>query len=65
MFRLAALAAALEQAISQRRMPTDEAQAMEWQGARARLVATCDGNFKVTNAADLALAEALLAARSS
>jgi 2-C-methyl-D-erythritol 4-phosphate cytidylyltransferase len=65
MFRLAALAAALEQAISQRRMPTDEAQAMDWQGARARLVATCDGNFKVTNAADLALAEALLAARSS
>lgn len=65
MFRLAALAAALGEAIAARRTPTDEAQAMEWQGARARLVSACDSNFKITNAADLALAEAILAARSS
>jgi 2-C-methyl-D-erythritol 4-phosphate cytidylyltransferase len=64
MFRLDALRAALEHAIVTRRTPTDEAQAMEWQGSPARLVAARDSNFKITNAADLALAEAILAARS-
>jgi 2-C-methyl-D-erythritol 4-phosphate cytidylyltransferase len=64
MFRLDALRAALEHAIGARRTPTDEAQAMEWQGSPARLVAARDSNFKITNAADLALAEAILAARS-
>lgn len=63
MFRHGALYAALEQAIAAQRAPTDEAQAMEWAGCRARLVQTCDGNPKVTNAADLVLAEAILAAR--
>ncbi|HLK71249.1 MAG TPA: 2-C-methyl-D-erythritol 4-phosphate cytidylyltransferase, partial [Steroidobacteraceae bacterium] len=63
MFRLAALSAALQQAISARRWPTDEAQAMEWQGASARLVAARDSNLKITTAADLAFAEAILAAR--
>ncbi len=64
MFRLAALRAALERAIATRRAPTDEAQAMEWQGVSARLVQARDSNFKITNTADLALAEAILAARS-
>jgi len=64
MFRLAALRAALEQAIAARRLPTDEAQAMEWQGIAARLVQARDSNLKITNTADLALAEAILAARS-
>jgi 2-C-methyl-D-erythritol 4-phosphate cytidylyltransferase len=64
MFRLAPLRAALEQAIASRRTPTDEAQAMEWRGCAPRLVPCVDGNFKITNAADLALAEAILAARS-
>ncbi|MGH8141201.1 MAG: 2-C-methyl-D-erythritol 4-phosphate cytidylyltransferase [Steroidobacteraceae bacterium] len=63
MFRLAPLRAALERAIAERRAPTDEAQAMEWQGLSARLVQARDGNLKVTNASDLALAEAILAAR--
>lgn len=63
MFHHGALCAALEQAIAARRAPTDEAQAMEWTGCRARLVQACDGNPKVTNAADLVLAEAILAAR--
>ncbi len=63
MFRLGALAAALEQAQRAGRTPTDEAQAMEWSGVRARLVASAHGNLKVTGPADLALAEAVLAAR--
>ncbi|HEX4024468.1 MAG TPA: 2-C-methyl-D-erythritol 4-phosphate cytidylyltransferase [Steroidobacteraceae bacterium] len=63
MFRLAPLRHALERAIELQRAPTDEAQAMEWQGLSARLVAARDGNLKVTSASDLALAEAILAAR--
>jgi len=65
MFRYAALRAALEQAIAAHRTPTDEAQAMEWCGLRARLVPAFDGNLKVTSAADLALAGAILAMRSN
>jgi 2-C-methyl-D-erythritol 4-phosphate cytidylyltransferase len=63
MFRLGALAAALEQARLAGRVPTDEAQAMEWTGVRARLVAGAYCNLKVTARADLALAAAVLAAR--
>jgi 2-C-methyl-D-erythritol 4-phosphate cytidylyltransferase len=63
MFRLGALRAALEQAQSAGRVPTDEAQAMEWLGVRARLVASDHCNLKVTTPADLALAAAVLAAR--
>jgi 2-C-methyl-D-erythritol 4-phosphate cytidylyltransferase len=63
MFRLGALRAALEAAIEAHRTPTDEAQAMEWQGNPARLVQARDSNLKITNSADLALAEAILAAR--
>ena len=64
MFRYAALRGALERAMAAERMPTDEAQAMEWCGLCARLVAAQDSNPKVTGAADLALAEAILATRS-
>lgn len=63
MFRLGALRAALAAAIDAHRTPTDEAQAMEWQGSAARLVQARDSNLKITNTADLALAEAILAAR--
>jgi 2-C-methyl-D-erythritol 4-phosphate cytidylyltransferase len=63
MFRLGALRGALEAAIEERRTPTDEAQAMEWQGHSACLVQARDSNLKITNTADLALAEAILAAR--
>jgi 2-C-methyl-D-erythritol 4-phosphate cytidylyltransferase len=63
MFRYAPLRAALERAASESRVPTDEAQAMEWMGQSAQLVAATDSNFKVTHAADLALAAAILQAR--
>lgn len=63
MFRYAPLRAALERAAADSRVPTDEAQAMEWMGLSAQLVAVADSNFKVTSAADLALAAAILRAR--
>jgi 2-C-methyl-D-erythritol 4-phosphate cytidylyltransferase len=64
MFRYAPLRSALEQAIALGRKPTDEAQAMEWQGQAALLVASHDQNIKVTTRADLMLAEAILAQRA-
>jgi 2-C-methyl-D-erythritol 4-phosphate cytidylyltransferase len=64
MFRLGALQAALRAAQQSGRSPTDEAQAMEWQGASALLVAAADGNIKITNREDLVVAEAILAERS-
>jgi 2-C-methyl-D-erythritol 4-phosphate cytidylyltransferase len=63
MFRFAALRAALEQARAQGRSPTDEAQAMEWQGIGAQLIEARDGNIKITSATDLLLAQAILRAR--
>jgi 2-C-methyl-D-erythritol 4-phosphate cytidylyltransferase len=63
MFRLGALHAALEQARTLGRTPTDEAQAMEWQGVSAQLIAARDANIKITSAADLLLAQAILQAR--
>jgi 2-C-methyl-D-erythritol 4-phosphate cytidylyltransferase len=65
MFRFAPLRQALEQALSVGRRPTDEAQAMEWQGHAALLVPSRDPNLKVTTRADLALAEAILARRAT
>ncbi|MGD9597321.1 MAG: 2-C-methyl-D-erythritol 4-phosphate cytidylyltransferase [Steroidobacteraceae bacterium] len=60
MFRLGALARALEAAQALSRQPTDEAQAMEWQGYAPLLVPGDVRNIKVTTPADLALAEAIL-----
>jgi len=65
MFHLDALRAALEQALSCGRAPTDEAQAMEWQGIAARLVEARDSNIKVTGTSDLLLAQAILQARAA
>ena len=65
MFRYGALRAALRAARAAGRTATDEAQAMEWQGVRALLVHAADSNIKITNRADLALAEAILADRSA
>jgi 2-C-methyl-D-erythritol 4-phosphate cytidylyltransferase len=65
MFRYAPLLQALEQALAQGRKPTDEAQAMEWQGNAALLVPSRDPNMKVTTRADLALAEAILERRAT
>lgn len=63
MFRHAPLLHALEQAIAQGRKPTDEAQAMEWQGHAALLVPSQDHNLKVTTPSDLRLAQAILQQR--
>ena len=65
MFRFGALRRALDAARDAGRTPTDEAQAMEWSGVRALLVAAQDNNLKVTSREDLALAAAVLAARTS
>lgn len=61
MFRLGALAAALDAAFAAGRLPTDESQAIEWQGLRPLLVPGSAENLKITSVADLALAEACLA----
>lgn len=65
MFRLGALRAALQAAAARGRVPTDEAQAMEWQGATPVLVSGESSNIKVTTAADLSIAESLLHAPRS
>lgn len=65
MFRHAALSQALGQALARGEHPTDEAQAMERSGLAPRLVAGSPQNIKVTTAADLALAEALLCTRET
>jgi 2-C-methyl-D-erythritol 4-phosphate cytidylyltransferase len=49
---------------SQGRVPTDEAQAIEWSGQRPRLVAGRADNIKVTTGDDLALAAAILVTRA-
>jgi 2-C-methyl-D-erythritol 4-phosphate cytidylyltransferase len=64
MFRLGALQSALRAARESGRTPTDEAQAMEWQGASGLLIEAQDANIKITNREDLAVAEAILAQRS-
>jgi 2-C-methyl-D-erythritol 4-phosphate cytidylyltransferase len=53
----------LDAAIESQRLPTDEAQAIEWTGQRPRLVAGRADNIKVTTAEDLALAGAILGLR--
>jgi len=64
MFRLGALLSALRASASAGRVPTDEAQAMEWIGARPRLIVGESTNLKVTTMADLLLAEGILLARA-
>jgi 2-C-methyl-D-erythritol 4-phosphate cytidylyltransferase len=64
MFRFGPLRAALQGARAAGRTPTDEAQAMEWQGVRPRLVAVLDSNIKITNPEDLVAAAAIGAARA-
>ncbi len=64
MFRLGALREALEATAREGRVPTDEAQAMEWQGACALLVAGEATNIKVTTQSDLTLIEGVLSHRA-
>lgn len=63
MFRYAALCAALDAAHEAGRLPSDEAQALEWCGAQPLLVEGAASNLKVTTAEDLVLAAAILRAR--
>jgi 2-C-methyl-D-erythritol 4-phosphate cytidylyltransferase len=65
MFRYAPLRAALERAIADGRSPTDEAQAMEWQGHAALLVPAQDSNIKITTGTDLPLLQAILRQREA
>lgn len=60
MFRYGKLCQALDRAHAEGRVPTDEAQAVEWLGERPLLVEGAAANIKITSAADLALAAALL-----
>jgi 2-C-methyl-D-erythritol 4-phosphate cytidylyltransferase len=64
-FRFGILRPALEAALAAGRLPTDEAQAVEWAGHKPRLVAGRADNIKVTTPDDLALASAILAARDN
>jgi 2-C-methyl-D-erythritol 2,4-cyclodiphosphate synthase/2-C-methyl-D-erythritol 4-phosphate cytidylyltransferase len=63
MFRYGSLCAALDAAHSAGRFPTDEAQALEWQGERPILVEGMPGNLKITAPEDLVLAAAIVRAR--
>jgi 2-C-methyl-D-erythritol 4-phosphate cytidylyltransferase len=60
-FRFGVLMPALDAALAAQRLPTDEAQAVEWAGQRPRLVAGRADNIKVTTPDDLRLAAAILA----
>ena len=60
MFRYGRLCEALDRAHAAGRIPTDEAQAIEWLGDHPRLVEGAAANLKITSAADLAIAAALL-----
>jgi 2-C-methyl-D-erythritol 4-phosphate cytidylyltransferase len=63
MFRFGRLCAALDAAHAAGRSPTDEAQALEWAGEHPLLIEGATTNFKITTAADLALAATVLQAR--
>jgi 2-C-methyl-D-erythritol 4-phosphate cytidylyltransferase len=65
MFRYQMLCDALDRAIASGRLPTDEAQALEWVGERPVLVQGSAANIKITSADDLVLAAALLGAHES
>ncbi len=60
MFRLGVLRAALEAALAQGEVVTDEAAAIEAQGLHPRMVSGHPDNIKITHPQDLALAELYL-----
>lgn len=64
-FRRSTLTKALEQARANGALVTDEASAMEWLELQPLLVEGHEDNIKVTVAADLALAECILAAQGA
>jgi 2-C-methyl-D-erythritol 4-phosphate cytidylyltransferase len=60
LFRVGALAGAIDAAHEAGQALTDEASAMEFVGARPKLVMGSVANIKITHPTDLAIAEALL-----
>ena len=60
MFRHGMLSEALDVALAADRLPTDEAQAVEWTGRQPLLVPGSARNIKITSSEDLAVAAALL-----
>jgi 2-C-methyl-D-erythritol 4-phosphate cytidylyltransferase len=60
LFRIKALAKAIDTAQQEGHELTDEASAMEFVGARPKLVMGSVANIKITHPSDLAIAEALL-----
>ena len=65
MFRYGRLCAALDAAHAAQRFPTDEAQALEWQGEQPLLIPGAASNLKITTAEDLVLAAAILRSRQT
>ena len=65
MFRYGKLCTALDAAHAAQRFPTDEAQALEWQGEQPLLIAGAASNLKITAAEDLILAAAILRSREA
>lgn len=61
LFRVGALAEAIDAAHRDGSEITDEASAMEFAGARPKLVMGSVANIKITHSSDLAIAEALMA----
>lgn len=57
MFRYGVLVSALESAVSNKQVVTDESQAVELQGGKPKLVEGCRDNMKVTFPEDLLLAK--------
>ena len=60
MFRFGLLRSALQQAVSQQQVITDEASAIEQAGYRAKVVEGNRSNIKITRPEDLAMAELIL-----
>jgi 2-C-methyl-D-erythritol 4-phosphate cytidylyltransferase len=65
MFRYGRLCAALDQAHAAGRLPSDEAQALEWLGEHPGLIEGSASNLKITTSDDLLLAAAVLRSRSA
>ena len=65
MFRYELLCDALDRAIANGRLPTDEAQALEWVCEHPVLVQGSAANIEITSADDLVLAAAFLNAREN
>lgn len=64
-FRFEALRSALQAAVESGKVVTDEASAMEAQGARIKLVACQPDNIKITWQGDLLMAEAIMQSQAT